>query len=192
MAVDGSNCPEDSNSTDRLLRSLMRLLNEQKKAEDNETNWDPITFFFTLPVGILATIFTVTTAFQGILVAGKGRRKTNKRAIGKWHQTTEWHWNWQDIALKSVFSWLPTLWVRKLSTWKQWVHKSRPKYQADHVATWVRFFEKVGLEYLGDSKCKRHLQPVTGDYLPDDLIAAPAYGQVGAIIAAAAATGAQN
>lgn len=53
------------------------------------------------------------------------------------------------------------------------------------------FFEKIGLEYLDDSKYKDRLQSVTADYLPDDLIAAPAYGQVGAIIAAAAATGAQ-
>ncbi|KXH28597.1 hypothetical protein CNYM01_10234 [Colletotrichum nymphaeae SA-01] len=182
MAVDGSDCPEDSNSTDCLLRPLMRLLNEQKKAEDNETNWDPITFFFTLPVGILATIFAVTTVFQGILVAGKGRRKTNKRAIGKWHQATEWHWNWQDMSFESR-AWL--------STWKQWVQNSQPKYQSDPAATWVRFFEKIGLEYLDDPKYKDQLQPVTADYLPDDLIAAPAYGQVGAIIAAAAATGAQ-
>ncbi|KXH38906.1 hypothetical protein CSIM01_06043 [Colletotrichum simmondsii] len=245
MAVDGSNCPEDSNSTDCLLRSLMHLLNEQKKAEDNETNWDPITFFFTLPVGILATIFAVTTVFQGILVAGKGRRKTNKRAIGKWHQATEWHWNWQDMsfesrawvpilredtwnmrsdlkdntdneetaqrpshltrlttvpvritrhlgkALKSCFSWLPHSWTQKLLTWKQWAQNSQPKYQANPAATWVRFFEKVGLGYLDNPTYKSHLQLVTADYLPDDLIAAPAYGQVGAIIAAAAATGAQ-
>ncbi|KAK7438962.1 hypothetical protein Landi51_11383 [Colletotrichum acutatum] len=226
MTVDGSNCPEDNNSTDCLLRSLMHLLNEQKKAEDNETNWDPITFFFTLPVESLATTFAVTTVFQGILVAGKGRRKTNKRALGKWHQATEWHWNWQDIlileddtddeetaqrsshlawfttvtiriirhlskTLKRCYSWLPHSCTQKLLAWKQWVQNSQPKYQANPAASWVGFFfEKIGLANFDDPKYRDHLQPVTADYPSDDLIAAPAYGQVGAIIAAAAATGA--
>ncbi|KAK0372560.1 hypothetical protein CMEL01_01420 [Colletotrichum melonis] len=226
MAVDSSNCPEDGNSTDCLLRSLMHLLNEQKKAEDNETNWDPITL-------------------SGDFGRWKRTEEDNKRAIGKWHQATEWHWNWQDMsfksrawvpilredtwnmrpdlkeytdneetgqrpshltrlttvpvritrllskALKNCFSWLPHSWNQKLLTWKQWIQNSQPKYEANPAATWVRCFEKVGLEYLDNPRYKSHLQLVTADYLPDDLIAAPAYGQVGAIIAAAAATGAQ-
>ncbi|KAK1711643.1 hypothetical protein BDP67DRAFT_490611 [Colletotrichum lupini] len=94
-------------------------------------------------------------------------------------------------ALKNCFSWHPHSWTQKLLTWKQWIQNSQPKYEANPAATWVRFFEKVDLEYLDYPKYKSHLQLVTADYLPDDLIAAPAYGQVGAIIAAAAATGAQ-
>lgn len=131
--------------------------------------------------------------FQGILVAGKAVRKTNKRAIGKWHHGTEWHWHWQDMSFESrawvpilredtwntrpdmkdtkedettqrhrhlawlttatirikrhlskaperCLSWLPHSGVQKLSTWKQWVHNSQSKYQANPAATWVGVF----------------------------------------------------
>ncbi|KAK1496384.1 hypothetical protein CCUS01_02730 [Colletotrichum cuscutae] len=93
-------------------------------------------------------------------------------------------------ALRRCSSWLPHAWAQKLLTWKQWVRNSPSKYQADPAATWVRFFGNIGLEYLDNPIYKDHLQSVTANYLPDNLIVAPAYGQVGAIIAAAAATGA--
>lgn len=82
MNSDDSQCPEDGNSTDCLLRALLGLLREQQEAEDAEINWDPINFAFTLLIGLLAILFALATVLQAIFTAGKGRRRTSHLAIG--------------------------------------------------------------------------------------------------------------
>ncbi|KAH9221572.1 hypothetical protein DL95DRAFT_381879 [Leptodontidium sp. 2 PMI_412] len=55
-----SHCPE--NSTECLLRALIT-------AQD-QYNWDPLTFGFTVAIGILAFIVATLMVFQDILAAG--------------------------------------------------------------------------------------------------------------------------
>lgn len=223
MTVDGANCPDDGNSTDCLLRSLLHLLKDQRAADDAETNWDPITFYATLPISILATVFAVTTIYQGILTAGTGRRRTDRRAIGRWHQGTEKNWNWRSFSYEHR-AWVPIMRENTLQSflfrkgrerlvdlprarleggvWANAVHWLRLKGHSFHekllgryhdsaAATWVAFFDHVGLGEVCLPGAKQGLQPVAAGYLPDDLVAVPAYGQVKIIVAAAAAAGAR-
>lgn len=82
-------CPEDGNSTDCLLRSLLNLIDDHDKSQDGQFNWDLITFASTAPIGILATVLTMITVFQAFVVAGNARRKADSRAIGAWSQMTK-------------------------------------------------------------------------------------------------------
>jgi hypothetical protein len=92
----GSSCPEEGNSTDCLLRLVLRTLEARSAAEDGKFDWDPITFAFTVPISIFAATFALITIYQAILAAGPGRRKSNRRAIGGWADETRKEWNWHD------------------------------------------------------------------------------------------------
>lgn len=59
-------------------------------------------------------------------------------------------------------------------------------------AAWLEFFEEVGLDTLDCRVWGRSVREVAADYLPDDLVAAPAYAQIGAIVSAAATAGIQK
>lgn len=72
MDPDGSQCPEDNNSMDCLLRALLQLLRGQQEADDAEMDWDPINFAFTLLIGLLAIAFALATILQAIFAAGRG------------------------------------------------------------------------------------------------------------------------
>ncbi|KAF6806567.1 hypothetical protein CMUS01_14325 [Colletotrichum musicola] len=258
METDGSDCPEGGNSTDCLLRTLLHLLRGQRRADDAETNWDPITFWFTLVIGVAAALIAVVTALQAILAASRGRRKANERAIGRWSIHTETHRNWRDMSVQST-TWTPVLRENTLVKW----HKSptegnslprgdgqpgitiiatclrmlrivgsklaslREKLATVHVlrelvtplgklatpfrklaiplrkffrrsrrvqpsaATWLGFFTQLGLTEVNSQEDKSGLRQTIADYLPDDLIAAPAYAEFGVILASAAAVGAR-
>ncbi|KAK2729067.1 hypothetical protein CKAH01_10506 [Colletotrichum kahawae] len=108
MAFDGANCPEDTNSTDCLLRSLLSLLNDERTADHAEINWDPISFWVTFFIGVIATMFALVTILQAVVAAGKGRRKTNSRAIGEWHKRTKNEWMWSEMSFRST-AWTPIL-----------------------------------------------------------------------------------
>lgn len=90
-------CAESANSTDCLLRSLIKLIEDHNSSEDAEFNWDPITFAFTAPIGVLATVLTLIAVFQAFLTASTGRRKADRRAIGSWSKRTRKIWSWRDL-----------------------------------------------------------------------------------------------
>ncbi|KAF2968426.1 hypothetical protein GQX73_g5132 [Xylaria multiplex] len=58
------------------------------------------------------------------------------------------------------------------------------------IASWLGFLAELGLCHSDLPKIR--LKNTIADYLPDDLLAAPAYGEVGFIVAAAAAAGAHS
>jgi hypothetical protein len=64
----------------------------------------------------------------------------------------------------------------------------RPK--GSPAATWIRFLQHVGLQdlKLGDDD----LETTAADYLPDDVLAVPAYADLGFIVAVTAAIGAHS
>ncbi|KAI0013710.1 hypothetical protein F4779DRAFT_562917 [Xylariaceae sp. FL0662B] len=100
MSSSDSACPEDANSTDCLLRSLFALLDDAIQEKDAETNWDPITFAFTVPVGlfgICAAVFALVTIYQAVLAAGPGRRKCIAQAIGPWSKLNTRKWSWTEL-----------------------------------------------------------------------------------------------
>ncbi|KAF6802274.1 hypothetical protein CSOJ01_11690 [Colletotrichum sojae] len=66
-----------------------------------------------------------------------------------------------------------------------------PRREKPSAATWAGFFNQLGLTEVNPQEDKSGLRQTVADYLPDDLIAAPAYAQFGVIIASAAAAGAR-
>ncbi|KAF4856913.1 hypothetical protein CGCSCA4_v000046 [Colletotrichum siamense] len=241
MIPDGSSCPEDSNSTDCLLRTLLQFLNEQHREEDAQTNWDPITFWFTVPVGLLATVFAVTMILQAVFAAAKGRRKTNERAIGRWSRKTKKGWSWSEMgfevtartpilrtgtllehvmARQSIFKGMDPdcnieternyALVAKHSKDMERQHWNnipeilifigitdytrswfRSVSEDTSAAAWIGLFAEIGLDRaeLNLVDMGNGLRSVTADYLPDDIVAAPAYAELGIIVSLLATTG---
>ncbi|ETS75043.1 hypothetical protein PFICI_13527 [Pestalotiopsis fici W106-1] len=88
---DTSSCSTAANTTDCLLDRLINIVSEKFAADDGKTDWDPITFAFTVPVGIfgiLATLLALVAIIQGIFAASPGRRKSSHQVIGKWAEQT--------------------------------------------------------------------------------------------------------
>ncbi|KAH7310859.1 hypothetical protein B0I35DRAFT_439810 [Stachybotrys elegans] len=204
-----SSCPEDGNSTDCLLRLVLRRL-EANSEENGNFNWDPITFAFTVPISIFAATFALITIYQAILAAGPGRRKSNRRAIGSWADETRREWNWHDLNRLTIAT-TPVLRSEQLLD----VLKIRAaNYAADEslesnvpvgavvkmggskpeppAATWLAFLEHIGLQDLSLGEGGIDTATTMADYLPADLVAVPAYAEVGLIVVMAATSGAYS
>ncbi|KAF5570114.1 hypothetical protein FPANT_13816 [Fusarium pseudoanthophilum] len=218
METNGSHCPEGNNSTDCLLRTLLQLIDDIKESNDTEFNWDPLSFAFTLLIGLLAIAFAFMTILQAIFTASKGRRKASLNAIGKW--STETVTRWRFLSLESQTSaFTPVLkfmgvWtaLEKNTDSKQdpqkeklnknysphailervtnWLLSLLPRAQGTSTssATWIGFLAEVGLESIRLPSDSR--KEIATDYLPDDLVAAPAFAQVSVIFTTAACAGA--
>ena len=196
--ADGTACPEDENSTDCLLRELLKIAQDK----DEEFNWDPLTFAFLVPIGLVAALFAALTIFQAILSAGSGRRRCNKVAIGRWSELTTRRWSWHDLMFLSTAK-TPLLRcnsVLKLLNDGEEEQHSPGISAADNsssgtsAATWLKFLQEIGLEDLAfAAKDDDQITAKTAaDYLPSDSLAVPAYGEVGFIVAMAAEAGAYS
>ena len=192
--ADGTACPEDENSTDCLLRELLKAINDK----DKEFNWDPLNFAFTVPIGLVAALFAALTVFQIILSAGSGRRRCNKIAIGPWSKLTTRRWSLHDLMILSTAK---TPLLRSDSILKILKTAQPRSDNPQHIstdqspngtsaATWLNFLQEINLEDLAPSGKDENIRETAADYLPSDLIAVPAYGEVGVIVAMAAAAGA--
>jgi hypothetical protein len=199
-------CPENENSTDCLLRALLQFNENEASAQDAKFDWDPITFAFTVPIGILATVFALITICQTVLASGPGRRKSSSRTIGKkWASKTTKEWNWHDFNLMSIAR-TPVMRSRRIQGVLEGLEmrpqKSTRRLEATSAttiskqskggpaATWLRLLEHVGLQDLGIGD--DDLEITAADYLPDDILAVPAYADLGFIVAVTAAAGAYS
>ena len=54
------------------------------ESQNDEYNWDPLTFAFTVAIGIVAIFFALLTIFQTLVAAGPERLKSGRYAIGPW------------------------------------------------------------------------------------------------------------
>jgi hypothetical protein len=214
-------CPEDSNATACLLRVLLNVVETQFNVDNSSYDWNPITFAFTAPVGILAVLIAFFPVYQAVLASGPGRRKSNRRAIGFWADKTRMEWSWQTLNFQSK-AYTPLLRTKRILEIPQKLRQSqeparhRMRYsaqllrtvmrtvlqkcfqqQSDNApsATWYRFLEHLGIHKL-HLMHKLHLdddlETTFADYLPDDIIAVPAYADVGFIVTMAAVTGAHS
>ncbi|KAG7078767.1 putative purine nucleoside permease [Colletotrichum scovillei] len=113
MATAGSECLENQNSTDCLLRALLNIFAEQKQAQDAGIDWDPITFGFTLLIGLVASMIALATVFQAVLAGGKGGRRANARAIGRWSKRTTRKWIFSEMSW-SYTAFTPILRLKEL------------------------------------------------------------------------------
>ena len=197
--ADGTACPEDENSTDCLLRELLKTI----KDKDEEFNWDPLTFAFLVPIGLVAALFAALTIFQAILSAGSGRRRCSKIAIGRWSELTTRRWSWHDLIFLSTAK-TPLLRsdsILKILNDNENVQPrpGSPEYvstdqspNGTSAATWLNFLKEINLEDLVPSGKDENVANTAADYIPSDLLAVPAYGEVGLTVAMAAAAGAYS
>ena len=197
--ADGMACPEDENSTDCLLRELLKTI----KDKDKEYNWDPLTFGFLVPIGLVAAVFGALTIFQAIWSAGSGRRRCNKIAIGHWSKLTKTKWSWHDLTLLSAAKTPLLRSKRMLKLLNDDKNGQQNPGNSEHAltdrsshatsaATWLNFLQEITLEDLARSGKDEDIAETAADYLPSDLLAVPAYGEVGFIVAMAAAAGAYS
>ncbi|KAL0776744.1 hypothetical protein CaCOL14_006262 [Colletotrichum acutatum] len=126
MATAGSECLENQNSTDCLLRALLNVLAEQKQAQDAGIDWDPITFGFTLLIGLVASMIALATVFQAVLAGGKGGRRANARAIGRWSKRTTRKWIFSEMSW-SYTAFTPILRLKELEQGIQEITRLREK-----------------------------------------------------------------
>ena len=126
MEANGSHCPEGGNSTDCLLRTLLQFLSEQKKSDDDETDWDPLSFAFTLLIGLVACAFAFVTILQAIFAAGKGWRKANENAIGRWSAETVTKWRFTSMESQTI-AYTPILKFK--GVWKALTEQESPEIE---------------------------------------------------------------
>ncbi|KAK4172780.1 hypothetical protein QBC36DRAFT_246864 [Triangularia setosa] len=209
----GSTCAETANSTDCLLRLVLAALDQQKTDADEEYNWDPITFAFTATIGIIAALLALLTVYQAIIVSGPGRRKSNRRAIGPWALKTKTEWSWRDLNNLSIATTpvlrtddvLRAMGIREKRLWRlerrqdlgDYYRKAEESHKAfgqdpsgKYSATWLRLLELVQLHKVTFGTAL--VETTLADYLPSDLLAVPAYAEVGFLTAVAASVGAHS
>ena len=68
----------------------------------SEYNWDPLTFRFTATIGIIAAILAILAVWQGLLNAGVGRIKANRRAIGDFSKHTTHEFSWREFRFRTM------------------------------------------------------------------------------------------
>lgn len=200
MDSSTSQCPENGNSTDCLLRTLLEL----KIAESAEYDWDPMTFVLTLLIGLVALLLAGVTIVQALFAAGKGRRRRrrSKMAIGKWSTQSKRRWDWPEMSFRYTVKTPVLLADPRISkdamettpgaTQFEGSSTRSPSGQLSDAASWLLFFEKAGLDEFDIDAWGANVRSVAAEYVPDDLVAAPAYVQVGAVVVAAVFAGAQS
>ncbi|KAF3012859.1 hypothetical protein E8E14_010867 [Neopestalotiopsis sp. 37M] len=97
---DTSYAGDGSNATEYLLSELLDVVKDKIATDESATDWDPITFAFTVPVGIfgiLATLLAFVTIVQGIFAVSPGRRKSSRRVIGKWADKRWTTFQWGEL-----------------------------------------------------------------------------------------------
>ncbi|KAI3549567.1 hypothetical protein CSPX01_02218 [Colletotrichum filicis] len=243
MSTDTSDCPQDSNSTDCLLRRVVGILDETRKADDAKYDWDPLNFGVTVFIGAVALVFALIPIIQFVFTPGVGSRTSGRLAIGDWSKRTKRKWNlrrWtyeytvvtpifrMQILRNSIDAELeyekveggyahdpwdcfeescqtvnveqdteknPIVLKAILSSFLTKIASDSPFENRPPAATWIEFFRKTGLDDLKPKfqypEPQNHLweREVTADYLPSDLVAAPAYAQIGVIVIAIATHG---
>jgi hypothetical protein len=198
-------CPENENSTDCLLRVLLQVIDSKISNDAAQFNWGPITFAFTVPIGILATVFALFTIVQAAMSSGPGRRKSNSSTIGKWAGKTRRRWNWPDLTVVSVARTPIFRWNEIVDILKKYENdirdqltrepktteaSSRGPSDVTPTAMWLRFLKHLDLDNLEIDDKKLNI--TAADYLPDDILAVPAYADVGFIVVMSAITGASS
>lgn len=190
-------CPD--NSTECLLRAIL-------DTSATPSIWNPLSFSFTAPIGLLALVFSILTIYQGIVSAGQGRLKATRRTIGPWAAYTQYLPDWKGLRFRATAH-VPVLTMSELSKAFEIAVKAveraeRPQYDPKrfareekktsigalcvYPATWVNLLELLNLHSL-----HQHLrrEVCSADYLPSELQAVPAYASVECLLFLSAAAG---
>ncbi|KAF4778850.1 hypothetical protein HER10_EVM0011469 [Colletotrichum scovillei] len=193
MDTEASTCPQDSNSTDCLLRNLVQILNGAQKSDDSKYDWDPITFAFTVIVGAVALLFALVPIVQTIIAPGQGSRTTNRLAIGeKWSKESSRQWNWRQWT----YEYTVITPIFRMQTLRKWVEADIDNIKKEYDGTIPGSdIDEICGERTRYTDPEKHIacQNTIDDKNTEkdsegDLVAAPAYAQIGVIVTAASTT----
>jgi hypothetical protein len=174
------------NTTECILETIASILSEIQE-QNNEYNWDPLTFLFTAIIGVIAIIFAALTAFQAFLAAGPGRIKSGPYSIGPWSRHNHRRFHWTEMRFRTTSS-TPILTADSLN-WGllkdnkegSGRHDEDPgrlrKRKNDYFpATWLALLTQLSLDY---TKLWEDMKLTGADYIPSEFSAVPAYGSIG-------------
>ncbi|PGH05250.1 hypothetical protein AJ79_06861 [Helicocarpus griseus UAMH5409] len=202
-------CPD--NSTECLLRALLNAQDQNAYFEPSQYNWEPLTFAFTVAIGVLAFVIAATTVFQGVLSAAPGRLKASREAIGDFAKYTESRVNLREFRVRTK-AFVPfldeQLWIIRNGrledrTWTpRWpgfqnegqVSNVTEVDEQEFAGGWTTLLATFpqGQQFFQSSNPGTRtagLLPCQTDYLPSDIQAAPAIGTIETIIMLAAFAG---
>ncbi|KAK7941545.1 uncharacterized protein PG986_013932 [Apiospora aurea] len=181
-------CPEDSIRLIVFSEPPSRSLGKP----ETTTNLTGNPSLLPSPIlGVLATLFAGVSIAQAIVFARKGYRKGNQRAIGEWALKAKSKLIWSEMNWHHATQ-TPIFLFDSLISWEQSEDEVYYETPFQFTATWPAFFSVTGLIALEPPTERDGLRSVSTEYLPDDLVAAPAYAPGGAIVVATAILGVRS
>lgn len=173
------------NTTECVLETITSILSEIQE-QNNEYNWDPLTFGFTAIIGVIAIVFAALTAFQAFLAAGPGRTKSGAYAIGPWSRRNYRKFDWAEMRFRTTSS-TPILTAESLNFRLLEAFKDGSigsvqdpggpgKGPEEYFpATWLALLTHLSLDYTG---FWQEMKLTGADFIPSEFSAVPAYGSI--------------
>lgn len=173
------------NTTECVLETITSILSEIQE-QNNEYNWDPLTFGFTAIIGVIAIVFAALTAFQAFLAAGPGRTKSGAYAIGPWSRRNYRKFDWTEMRFRTTSSTpIPTAESLSFTLLEDFGRGSigshedpggLRKGQEDYFpATWLALLTHLSLDY---TNLWEEVKLTGADFIPSEFSAVPAYGSI--------------
>ena len=169
-------CP--SNSTECLLRAII-------SNTDQGYNWNPLNFAFTAALSILAFVVAVVGLLQALVSAGPGRLKASVGALGPVYSSkAKTRFDRTELRFRTVAE-VPVINVDKILNFYEdespsedgTASRIRSQPLVHPVAGWALLLQEL---FLTDVPFKT--VPNLTDYLPSDILAAPALASVESLL----------
>ncbi|KAH7174333.1 uncharacterized protein B0J16DRAFT_388151 [Fusarium flagelliforme] len=171
------------NTTECILETITSILIEIRE-QNNEYNWDPLTFVFTAIIGIIAILVAGLAAFQAFLAAGPGRTKSGAYAIGPWSQLNRRKFDLTEMRFRTTSSTpIITMYSLNYSALRLECSLSSDQDPARlgkgedeyFPATWLALLSHLSLD---KTKLWDQVKITGADFIPSELSAVPAYGSI--------------
>ncbi|CAG7566107.1 unnamed protein product [Fusarium equiseti] len=145
-------------TTECIVETIASILSEIQE-QNNEYNWDPLTFGFTAIIGAIAILFAALTALQAALAAGPGRTKSGLYAI----VLTIDSFNFDILSREGSFA--------------SYQDPARLRKRKDDYfpATWLALLTHLSLD---STKLWDDVKLTGADFIPLELSAVPACGSI--------------
>ena len=169
-------CP--SNSTECLLRAII-------SNTDQGYNWNPLNFAFTAALSILAFVIAVIGLLQALVSAGPGRLKASLGALGPvYSDKAKTRFDRTELRFRTVAD-VPVINIDQILDFyenespseDEKASRLRSQPLVHPVAGWALLLQEL---FLTDVPFKT--VPNLTDYLPSDILAAPALASVESLL----------
>jgi hypothetical protein len=103
----------NDNSTECLLQRIADAV----KSTNDAYNWSPLTFGFTVGIGVIALWFAITPILQGLFFPPENL-KYDVTAIGDWSRKNTKRWNWGNMKF-AVTTQTPVFDISEIAHWNE-------------------------------------------------------------------------